>query len=93
MRLGMHPPGKSDDVPEEAENRSVDAEPVELRSPDLEGRDRSMDPDRMTLDDIAEAEAARPDLPGETDDGLDELEESVRREAEDLPIDAPGRDR
>ncbi len=90
----MHAPGKSDDVLNQAEDpRSVDIEPVEPRSPDLEGRDRSMDPDRMTLDDIAEAEAARPDLPGETDDGLDELEESVRRQAEDLPIDAPRRDR
>ena len=89
----MHAPRDSDNISNDEGRRFVDIEPVEPRSPDPEGRDRSMDPDRMTLDDIVEAEAARPDLPGETEDGLDELEESVRRQAEDLPIDAPGRDR
>ncbi len=34
------------------------------------------------------AERARPDLPDETIDGLSELEEEVRRQAEDVPIGA-----
>ena len=32
------------------------------------------------------AEHSRPDLPDETEDGLDELEESVRHMAEDIPL-------
>lgn len=70
---------------------AIDVEPFEPKSPDLEGRDTSMDPDSMTLDDVAEAERARPDIPGETADGLDEMDEEVRRQAEDLPTDTPGR--
>lgn len=72
--------------------RTVDVEPFEPRSPDLEGRDRSMDPERMTLEDVVEADGARPDLPDETADGLDAMDEEVRRQAEDLPVDAPRRE-
>ena len=70
---------------------AIDVEPFEPKSLDLEGRDTSMDPESMTLDDIAEAESSRPDIPGETVDGLDEMDEEVRRQAEDLPADTPGR--
>lgn len=70
---------------------AIDVEPFEPKSPDLEGRDTSMDPESMTLEDIAEAESSRPDIPGETVDGLDEMDEEVRRQAEDLPADTPGR--
>jgi hypothetical protein len=69
----------------------IDVEPFEPGSPDLEGRNTSMDPEAMTLDDIAVAEHGRPDIPGETADGLDEMDEDVRRQAEDFPSDAPGR--
>lgn len=69
----------------------VDIEPFEPKSPDLAGGDRSMDPETMTLDDVAEAERSRPDIPGETIDGLDDLDEEVRLQAEDLPADLPGR--
>jgi hypothetical protein len=69
----------------------VDVEPFEPKSPDLEGGDTSMDPESMTLEDFAEAEGSRPDLPDETVDGLDDLDEEVRRQAEDLPADTPGR--
>ena len=69
----------------------IDVEPFEPKSPDLEGRDTSMDPESMTLADIAEAESSRPDIPGETVDGLDEMDEEIRRQAEDLPTDTPGR--
>ena len=66
--------------------RPIDVEPFEPRSPDLEGGDTAMDPE-----DLAEAENSRPDIPGETVDGLDDLDEEVRRQAEDLPSDTPGR--
>ena len=69
----------------------IDVEPFEPESPDLAGRDTSMDPESMTLEDVAEAERSRPDIPGETADGLDDLDEEVRRQAEDLPADIPGR--
>ena len=64
---------------------------VEPKSPDLEGGDTSMDPESMTLEDVAEAEQSRPTIPGETADGLDEMDEEVRRQAEDLSPDTPGR--
>lgn len=70
---------------------AIDVEPFEPKSPDLQGGDTSMDPESMTLEDIAEAERSRPDLPDETADGLDDLDEEVRRQAEDLPTDTPGR--
>ena len=76
---------------DDKERRPIDVEPFEPKSPDLEGGDRSMDPESMTLDDIAEAENSRPDIPGETIDGLDDLDEEVRRQAEDLPTEIPGR--
>jgi hypothetical protein len=38
-----------------------------------------------------EIEKAVPDLPDETVDGLDDTEEEIRRQAEDLPLDTPGR--
>lgn len=71
--------------------RPIDVEPFEPRSPDLEGRDTSMDPESMTLEDLAVAEDGRPAIPGETVDGLDEMDEEVRRQAEDLPSETPGR--
>lgn len=43
------------------------------------------------LPDQAQAENGRPDLPDETADGLDDTEEEIRRQAEDLPLDTPGR--
>ena len=76
---------------DESKPRPVASEPFEPRSPDLEGGDTSMDPERMTLEDIAEAEASRPTLPGETEDGLDEMDEEIRRQAEGPTDDTPGR--
>lgn len=69
----------------------ADTEPFEPDTSDLEDRDASADPDAMTLSDLAQAEQSRPTLPGETPDGLDDLDEEIRRQAEDLPTDAPGR--
>ncbi len=74
-----------------SERDILDVEPFEPKSPDLEGGDTSMDPESMTLEDVAEAERSRPTIPGETADGLDEMDEEVRRQAEDLPADTPGR--
>ena len=76
---------------DDTERRPIDVEPFEPESPDLEGRDTSADPEGMTLEDLAEAENSRPDIPGETVDGLDELDEEVRRQAEDFPTETPGR--
>ncbi len=76
---------------EDPRREPIDVEPFEPKSPDLEGGDTSMDPESMTLEDVAEAEQSRPDLPGETPDGLDDLDEEVRRQAEDLPADSLGR--
>ena len=76
---------------DDEKRRAVDVEPFEPRSPDLVGGDTSMDPESMTLEDLAEAENSRPDIPGETIDGLDDLDEEVRRQAEDLPTEIPGR--
>ena len=70
---------------------AIDVEPFEPKSPDLEGGDTSMDPESMSLEDRAVAERSLPDLPDETIDGLDDLDEEVRRQAEDLPTDTPGR--
>ena len=74
-----------------SKRQTVAVEPFEPKSPDLEGRDTSMDPERMTLEDIAEAEASRPTLPEETEDGLDATDEEIRRQAEGPTDDTPGR--
>ena len=87
------PQGPGPDADPDKSNRSeVRIEPAERRSPDLEGGNRSMDPEDQTLEDVMESERSRPDLPDETADGLDDMDEEVRRQAEDLPIDAPGRE-
>ena len=70
-----------------AEDESADVDPV-----DATDQDRDLaDPAGLTLDDLDEAEASRPTLPDETPDGLDEMDEEIRHQAEDIPIDAPGR--
>ena len=53
--------------------------------------DPSDDPSETPLQDWIEAENSRPNLPEETADGLDDMDEEVRRQAEDLPGDTPGR--
>lgn len=54
-------------------------------------QDPSDDPSETPLMDWVEAENSRPTLPEETDDGLDDMDEEVRRQAEDLPGDTSGR--
>ena len=76
---------------DEKKRESLRSEPIEPRSPDLEGRDTSMDPESMTLEDWVESENSRPTLPDETSDGLDDMDEEVRRQAEDLPAEPTGR--
>lgn len=67
-----------------------------LSNPDNEpsgvvgGRERGVPADVLSPQ-AAQAENVRPDLPDETADGLDDVEEEVRRQAEDLPLDTPGR--
>ena len=81
-----------DQVNQEHDGTAVAVEPFEIRSPDLEGGDTSMDPENMTLEDWIESEGSRPTLPDENAEGLDEMDEEVRRQAEDLPLDIPGRE-
>ena len=69
-----------------AERGPDDVDPVDVD----EDRDAA-DPSSLTLDDLDEAEASRPTLPDETVDGLDELDEEIRHQAEDIPTDAPRR--
>ena len=76
---------------DEKKPESVRSEPFEPKSPDLEGRGTSMDPESMTLEDWVESENSRPTLPDETSDGLDDMDEEVRRQAEDLPAEPTGR--
>ena len=78
-------------IQDDPKREAVDVEPFEPESPDLEGGDTSMDPETMSLGNVAEAENGRPTIPGETVDGLDDLDEEVRRQAEDLPADTSGR--
>lgn len=59
---------------------------------DVSEEDSADDPNRLSLEEIAEAEASRPDLPGETVDGLDEMEEEIRHQAEDVPSGPRGRE-
>ena len=44
---------------DEKKGESVRSEPFEPKSPDLEGRDTSMDPESMTREDWVESEARR----------------------------------
>jgi hypothetical protein len=76
---------------DDGKREPVNVEPFEPESPDLEGRDTSMDPESMTLEDWVESENSRPTIPGETSDGFDDMDEEIRRQAEDLPADTPGR--
>ena len=77
---------------DEPKRDSVTSEPFEPGEPrSLRGRDTSMDPESMTLEDWVESENSRPTLPDETSDGLDDMDEEVRRQAEDLPADTTRR--
>ena len=49
------------------------------------------DNDAMSLKEVAAAENSRPTLPDETADGLDDMDEEVRHQAEDRPLDTDGR--
>jgi hypothetical protein len=70
-----------DPRPADAANQpAVDAEP-----------DAADDTSEPSLQDWVEAENSRPTLPDETADGLDDMDEEVRHQAEDLPLDTPGR--
>ena len=70
-------------------------EPV--REPEVENFDPdnadapSGDAEDASLQDWVEAENSRPTLPDETVDGMDDMDEEVRHQAEDLPLDSPGR--
>lgn len=52
-----------------------------------EGQAGTSDSEEATLQDWIVADRVRPDMDGETTDGLSEIEEEVRHAAEDLPSD------
>ena len=52
--------------------------------------DPALEPDDVSLQDWVDAENSRPTLPDETADGLDDMDEEVRHQAEDRPLDTPG---
>jgi hypothetical protein len=56
------------------------------RSPDVLDSALPIASEGVGRQDWEVAERSRPDLPDETEDGLDELEESVRHLAEDIPL-------
>lgn len=74
----------ADDGPKLARSAEVE---LAQESDDPEGdepeEDAPLDAEDATFEDWREADAVRPDLPDETDDGLDPTEEEVRRQAED----------
>ena len=74
-----------------AERRLADVDPADVSDQEIADDRSAGDPTTLTLDDLDEAEASRPTLPDETADGLDAMDEEIRHQAEDLPIDAPGR--
>ncbi len=53
--------------------------------------DVGADPEDASVRDWVDAENSRPTLPDETADGLDEMDEEVRHQAEDMPLDTAGR--
>lgn len=74
--------------------RTARMEPAE-GDPDASEREdddtRAADESERAIEDFITAEHARPDIPSETPDGLNELEEEVRRQAEDRALDEAGR--
>ena len=76
---------------EQARRRAPDQDPsVAAFGEDVESYDTQSvteDDADATARDWAVAESARPDMSDETADGLNDVEEEVRRMAEDLPVD------
>ncbi|MBV8184620.1 MAG: hypothetical protein JOY76_08020 [Hyphomicrobiales bacterium] len=65
--------------PREGDSKRVEASGEESRT---------QDETQLAMDDFVTAERARPDIPAETADGLNELEEEIRHQAEDRPLPA-----
>ena len=74
--------------------RSARTEPEEADPENIEGQSdepHAEDEREVSIDDFITAERARPDIPEETVDGLNELEEEVRRQAEDRALNETAR--
>ena len=70
----------------EAKLEPRDGDSKRVEAPGEESR--TQDETQLAMDDFVTAERARPDIPAETADGLNELEEEVRHQAEDRPLPA-----
>lgn len=71
-----------------------DAAPIQgdpAPDPDFPNAEPKTAPEDASVEDWANAESSRPTWPEETADGLDDMDEEVRRQAEDRPLDTPGR--
>lgn len=75
-------------------SRPDDAAPTQgdpASVPDFPNAEPETAAEDISVEDWVEAENGRPTLPEETADGLDDTDEAIRRQAEDMPLDTPGR--
>jgi hypothetical protein len=89
MRRHRSPAGQEENSQIEMFDRARAKAPERSVSRVVVGREVEGAVEGITGEDWVAAERARPDLPDETIDGLTELEEEVRRQAEDVPLGAP----
>ncbi|MBN9526992.1 MAG: hypothetical protein J0H82_12340 [Alphaproteobacteria bacterium] len=89
MRRHRSPAGQEEDSQIELFDQARTAAPELSVARAVVGREAEDEVEGVSGADWVAAERARPDLPDETIDGLSELEEEVRRQAEDVPTGAP----
>jgi hypothetical protein len=89
MRRHRSPAGQEEDSQIEMFDQAGTAAPELSVARAVVGREAEDEVEGVSGADWVAAERARPDLPDETIDGLSELEEEVRRQAEDVPTGAP----
>lgn len=89
MRHSRSPAGREEQSQTDMFHKARAEAPERSLSRAVVGREIEDETDGITAEDWVAAEHARPDLPDETSDGLTELEEEVRRQAEDVPLGAP----
>jgi hypothetical protein len=72
-------------------DKTIPSDRTAARAVEVDNDGGDAGPDDISVQDWIEAEKSRPTLPDETADGLDDMDEEVRHQAEDLPLDKPGR--
>ncbi len=89
MRRHRSPAGQEEESQIEMFEEARAGAPEQSIARAVLGREVEEETDGITGEDWIAAEQARPDLPDETIDGLTELEEEGRLQAEDVPLGAP----